>query len=131
MTFYFRISLIHACVYNSTKNGAKNPFGVYNHGPMLVKHAGTYYMSWYNGPTDELYHKRSAYATSKDLITWSEPGELFPVFTAQPQSDPPAGEENGPWTVLGATDSDPGRLYTQSGTQDAGEHHEGIISVAR
>jgi hypothetical protein len=47
------------------------------------------------------------------------------MFTQQP--DPKRGEENGPFTILGATATNPGRLYTQSGTQDAGEHHEGSL----
>jgi hypothetical protein len=28
----------------------RNPFGVYNHGPMITRHSGLYYVSWYNAP---------------------------------------------------------------------------------
>ena len=128
----------HITVYNATTpDGKSNRHGTYNHGPILVKYDETYFVSWYNSPKDENLKKRSVFATSTDGgSTWSEPRVLFPEFTAQPQTD--AGEENGPWSVLGAspagadgTGGSMGRLYTQSGTQDAGEHHEGIISVAR
>ena len=122
----------HTTVYNATSpSGERNQFGVYNHGPMATLYNKTIYMSWYNAPVGEKYGKRSVYATSQDGgHTWGSPGVLFPPFTQQPC--PACGEENGPWTTLGAeADGTGGRLYTQSGTQDAGEHHEGIISVAR
>ena len=121
----------HITVYNATTDSGKpNPFGLYNHGPIITKYDSVYFMSWYNSPKDENRKKRSVFATSTDGgVTWSAPSVLFPEFTAQPGDD--AGEENGPWSIIGADGSSPGRLYTQSGTQDAGEHHEGIISVAR
>ena len=112
----------HITVYSSNVSGVRNQFGVYNHGPIITEFQGRYWMSWYNAPVGELYDKRSVYATSTDLIHWSEPAVLFPTFAAR-------GEENGPWTTIGVGSA--GRLYSQSGTQDAGEHHEGIISVMR
>jgi hypothetical protein len=179
----------HILVYNATgPDGRRNPFGVYNHGPIVTKYSGLYYMSWYNGaccvgrhtpqrvarscakrsqftrslcfflrmrvhgcessssfclspslslrtlfvcvrthnvmrmltpllfnpaqrftaPVNETWYKRSVFATSEDGVKWSAPSELFPPFTQQPC--PKCGEENGPWTILGATDSSPGRL---------------------
>lgn len=117
----------HITVYNATVNGDRNPFGVYGHGPMISWYRGLYYMSWYNAPVGEMYNKRSVYATSADARSWSAPAVLFPTFTQQqePGVTNERGEENGPWTILN------GRLYTQSGTVDAGEHHEGILSVMR
>ena len=50
---------------------------------------------------------------------------LFPTFEQSDQGVNENGEENGPWTTLN------GRLYTQSGSVDAGRHHEDIISVMR
>ena len=121
----------HVGVYNATTaEGGRNAFGVYNHGPIITRFAGRFYISWYNAPKDESTLKRSVFATSVDGRRWSKPAVLFPPFTQQPTPD--AGEENGPWTILGVSPSCPsGRLYTQSGTEDAGEHHEGIVSVAR
>ena len=85
-------------------------------------------MSWYNSPRDENRYKRSVFAISKDGgNTWTTPKTLFPNFTE-------FGEENGPWTILGGDAKDPtghSRLYTQSGTMDAGLHREGIQSVMR
>ena len=121
--------VVHACVYNATVDGQRNPFGVYNHGPIMTKFNGVFYMSWYNAPTNETTDKRSVFATSMDGIAWNQPKVLFPPFVEQPRQR--AGEENGPWTVLGVTQQSPGRLYTQSGTQDAGEHAEGIVLVMR
>jgi len=108
-----------------------NMLHVVHNRPMITRYNNTLFMSWYNAPVGEKYNKRSVYATSVDGgDTWSLPSVLFPVFTQQPC--PECGEENGPWTTLGVGPSDPvGRLYTQSGTQDAGEHHEGIVSVMR
>ena len=85
-------------------DGDKNPFGTYNHGPMITSFGGLKLVSWYNAPRDETTYKRSVFATSKDGKVWSQPGVLFPNFTHN-------GEENGPWTILN------GRLYSQSGTQ--------------
>ena len=117
---------LHITVYNATKNAKRNPFGTYNHGPILAELDGTFFMSWYNAPTVENNFKRSVFAYSTDQgSTWSEPGVLFTNFTVR-------GQENGPWTYLpGDGDRLPNRLYTQSGTQDAGLHIEGIVSVMR
>ncbi len=46
-------------MYNATKNGAVNPFGAYNHGPMVTFANGTFLMSWYNSPRDENLYKGS------------------------------------------------------------------------
>lgn len=109
----------HIVVYNATRNGKPNPFGTYNHGPMVTAANGTLLMSWYNAPRDEPYFKRSVFAYSRDGgDSWSEPDVLFTNLTMH-------GEENGPWTTLN------GRLYTQSGSEDAGLHLETIISVMR
>lgn len=87
---------------------------------------GLYYISWYNAPVGETQNKRSVYATASDVRgPWSAPAVLFPTFTASDHGINEDGEENGPWTILN------GRLYTQSGSNDAGEHHEDIISVMR
>ena len=116
----------HITVYNATgSDGKPNPFGAYGHGPMITKLAGVYYMSWYNAPVGERDNKRSVYAHSVDAVHWSAPAVLFSTFTQTDHGQNVAGEENGPWTILN------GRMYTQSGTQDAGEHHENIISVMR
>ena len=121
---------VHRVVYNATTpDGAPNPQGTYNHGPMMVAFKGLFYTSWYNAPRGENMYKRSVFSTSADGgATWSAPRNLFENFTFQ-------GEENGPWTVLGdrndGTGDPVGRLYTQSGTIDAGLHQEGIQSVAR
>ena len=117
---------VHIEVYNATKSGSRNPFGTYNHGPILAELDGTFFMSWYNAPTGENYYKRSVFAYSTDNgLTWAEPNVLFTNFTDR-------GQENGPWTYLpGDGDKLPNRLYTQSGTQDAGLHIEGIVSVMR
>jgi len=85
---------------------------------MITAFGGAMLMSWYNAPRDETTYKRSVFATSVDGKVWSRPTVLFSNFTHQ-------GEENGPWTTLN------GRLYSQSGTQDAGLHIETIISVMR
>ena len=117
----------HTTVYSAvTGDGkTKNPFGVYSHGPMITHHQGVYYMSWYNAPVGEELNKRSVYSFSTDLKNWSAPAVLFPTFTQSDHGVNENGEENGPWTILN------GRLYSQSGSQDAGEHHEGITSVMR
>lgn len=117
----------HFTVYNSTtKDGKRNPDGTYNHGPMMIAHDGIFYMSWYNSPRDENLYKRSVFSTSGDEgETWSAPVTLFPNFTKN-------GNENGPWTLLGDSNTGPeSRLYSQSGTLDAGLHEEGIQSVMR
>jgi hypothetical protein len=120
----------HHIVYNATaQTGGRNPFGTYNHGPMMIAHGDLFFMSWYNAPKDENTYKRSVCATSSDKgKTWSKPVVLFDNFTKP-------GEENGPWTILGdandGTNDTSGRLYTQSGTVDAGLHLEGIQSVMR
>lgn len=119
----------HHLVYNATApGGGRNPQGTYNHGPMMVAHDGLFYMSWYNAPQGENTYKRSVFATSGDGgDTWSAPVTLFPNYTLN-------GEENGPWTLLGDRNDGTGgrkRLYTQSGTIDAGLHKEGIQSVMR
>eukprot|EP00040_Diaphanoeca_grandis_P007239 m.40167 g.40167 ORF g.40167 m.40167 type:complete len:572 (-) comp18405_c0_seq1:41-1756(-) len=124
----------HINVYKSIVDNdpsKKNPFGVYNHGPMITKYMGKYFVSWYNAPVGEDVNKRSVFATSDDGVTWSAPTVLFPTLTNSDHGYSINGEENGPWTILGATNTTPGRLYTQSGSIDAGEHHEGIISVMR
>lgn len=37
----------HITVYNATTTGGgENPFGLYNHGPMIVQFDGLFYMSW-------------------------------------------------------------------------------------
>lgn len=117
----------HVTVYNATMNGRdRNPFGVYGHGPMITKYQDVYYISWYNAPVGESLNKRSVYATASEVRgPWSAPAVLFPTFTASDHGVNEDGEENGPWTILN------GRLYTQSGSNDAGEHHEDIISVMR
>lgn len=118
-------SAVHFTVYNATlPSGAKNPFGSYNHGPIVTFFDGIFYMSWYNSPRDEGLYKKSVYSTSTDGMNWSSPEVLFTNLTIQ-------GEENGPWTILGANSTSPGRLYTQSGSEDAGLHKETIISVMR
>lgn len=119
-------------VYAANQSGVKNAFGVYNHGPIITHYAGHYFMSWYNAPIGEDVNKRSVYASSTNLHTWTAPAVLFPTFTQTDHGPTINGEENGPWTILGVSAEEPlGRLYSQSGTQDAGEHHEGIISVMR
>lgn len=116
----------HVTVYNATRDGQRNPFGVYDHGPIITKYMGSYYMSWYNAPEGEDLNKRSVYATAPTARgPWSTPMVLFPTFTASDHGINKNGEENGPWTIIG------GRLYSQSGSNDAGEHHEDIISVMR
>ena len=86
---------------------------------MITKYMGLYYISWYNAPVGEQLHKRSVYSTASDVRgPWSTPAVLFPTFTASDHGINEDGEENGPWTILN------GRLYTQSGSNDAGEHHE-------
>ena len=112
----------HIEVYSAGPTSKPNPFGLYNHGPMITFFAGKYWMSWYNSPRDEDKFKRSVFATSPDGESWSAPQVLFDNFTLP-------GEENGPWTILG--DGDGARLYTQSGTKDAGLHIETIASVMR
>jgi len=109
----------HFVVYNATgRDGRPNPNGTYDHGPMVTFVNDTYLMSWYNSPVDESTDMRSIAAYSADGMTWSEPFELFPCLSHN-------GEENGPWTILN------GRLYTQSGSQDAGMHLETIQSIMR
>jgi hypothetical protein len=110
----------HATVYNATLPDGKtaNPFGTYNHGPILTHFDGLFWMSWYNSPVDESTNMRSVYATSADGAAWSAPQVLFPNLTHN-------GEENGPWTIIN------GRLYTQSGDQDAGKHIESIVGMMR
>ena len=70
----------HILVYNATtKAGERNPFGTYNHGPIITKYNSVYFMSWYNSPKDENLKKRSVFATSVDGgTTWSPPAVLFP-----------------------------------------------------
>ena len=118
----------HKIVYSATAAGGPNPNGTYNHGPMMIACQGLFYMSWYNAPHGENMYKRSVFSTSGDGgDTWSPPITLFPNFTTY-------GEENGPWTLLGDRNDGTGgekRLYTQSGTVDAGLHEEGIQSVMR
>ena len=75
--------------------------------------------------TSEGENKRSVFATATDVRgPWSAPMVLFDTFTQSDHGVNENGEENGPWTILN------GRLYTQSGSNDAGEHHEDIISGA-
>ena len=70
--------VVHRIVYNATLSDGSgaNPFGTYNHGPIMIAHEGVYYMSWYNSPRDEDLYKRSVFSTSTDGgISWSEPFE--------------------------------------------------------
>jgi hypothetical protein len=109
----------HFTIYNATTaGGAPNAHGTYNHGPMITSFNGTFLTSWYNSPKDESSQMRSVFAYSADGQAWSEPLVAFPNFTAN-------GVENGPWTTLN------GRLYTQSGSEDAGLHKETIVSIMR
>lgn len=56
-------------MYNATgPDGNRNPFGVYNHGPIITKYRGLYYMSWYNAPVNESWYKRSVYAVRTSLL---------------------------------------------------------------
>ena len=106
----------HVTVYNATVDGKPNPFGKYGHGPMVTFFGGHYYVSWYNAPVGEAENKRSVYATATDVRgPWSPPQVLFPTFEQSDHGVNENGEENGPWTILN------GRLYTQSGSIDAGD----------
>merc|ERR1719174_1534126 len=52
----------HITVYNATtKSGKPNPFGTYNHGPIIIQYNSVYFMSWYNAPLDETLKKRSVF----------------------------------------------------------------------
>jgi hypothetical protein len=55
----------HILVYNATAlDGNRNPVGVYNHGPIITKYNGVFFISWYNAPVNESWFKRSVYAVS-------------------------------------------------------------------
>jgi len=83
-------------VYNSSlHDGSKNPVGLYNHGPMLIRSPvdGSFICMWYNAPERESHQMRVLIATSFDMETWSEPIEVFPSVNSK-------GEENEPFAMI-------------------------------
>ena len=73
-----------------------------------ARHDGVYFMSWYNAPVGEDVNKRSVYAHSTDLVTWTTPTVLFGTFNQTDHGGNEDGEENGYGTTgTAGTDFDP------------------------
>ena len=105
-------------MYNSTlAGGSPNPQGLYNHGPMLVHHNGTFICAWYNGPQREYVENRVVFATSTDAVVWTDPQELFPAVNVH-------GEENEPFPVVS------GRLYAAASDSAWGNKHDSGLQGA-
>jgi hypothetical protein len=65
-------------------------FGGYNHGAIIARNNGTFFVSWYNGVMDESAANRVLYATSVDGDVWSEPAILFNTTAGTHHSAAPA-----------------------------------------